>query len=164
MVEILSRNSSSGVDTTTLGGTTALIVDTLLANVARNFMAKNIKSIFWASGANNTDMYALVLHDGDASAAEVAAALSDTSQDLEDSIDYRNGQLTVRIIWDIQVLEYDADTGYSVARMIQWKLPPKGIPVLKGRGLAISVFNPRDTAFANGPVITHLGKLMGGWF
>jgi len=166
MVDIFSR-SNAEVDTGTLAALTANLIATLIPDgVVRNLMVKNIKSHFHVSVPNLGDSFIVALGAADASGAEIATALLSTSQDLEDSVAYNDGQNEVRRVWDTQSIEYDGMiAGGSIQRMIQWKLPPKGIPVLKGHGLAIFCFNT-DTAssFSNGPSFKHQGKIMGGWF
>ncbi len=130
-------------------------------------MLKNLKSIYSLTIGNTADHYCFALADADASDAEIAAALTNTSIDIEDSVAYRTGQDVVRRVWDIQMLEISGglQSGEAVQGMIQWKLPPKGVPVLKGRGLKTVIFNTDSSvAFSNGPVIDGIHKLMGGWF
>ncbi len=166
MVEIFHKQHAE-VDSTTLAGGNALSVGVILQNnTDRNFMLKNLISHFHVSVPNIGDSFVLVLAQADASAAEVASAMDDTSQAYEDSVAYRDGQVIVRRVWDIQSIEYDGlVAGGSVQRKVMWKLPPKGIPNLKGRGLSVFVVNT-DTAvaFSNGPSFKGFSKLMGGWF
>ncbi len=166
MVEILSRPQATRVDSATLAAQTALLVATLVtAPVVRNLMVKNVKTIMHALISNVSDVGILVLGDADASATEIKEALQSTSQDYEDQVAYRDGQSTVRRVWDIQAIPTDGVVvGGSINWEVPWKLPPKGIPILKGSGLAIFIFNVEDAAFSNGPTLVSQSKVMGGWF
>ncbi len=129
-------------------------------------MLKNLMTNVHAVLPNLGDSFVLALADLDASDAEISTAMQATSQSIEDSVEYIDGQQEVRRVWDIQGLNYNGLVAAgSVQQMIQWKLPPKGIPLLKGRGLKLVVYNT-DTAasFSNGPIFKHHSKAMGGWF
>ncbi len=164
-VVIISR-ISSGVDTATLAANTALLLDTLLGNIQRNFMWKNIKTIWHATIPNIADRMLFVLANSDATVAQVATALSNTEGDIENRVAYENGQQEVRVVWDIQPMPLDgAVAGGSQSGTIDWKIPPKGIPTLRGGGLSMFMFNMSDTnAFTNGPSVVAVSKCMGGWF
>ncbi len=155
------------VDTTTLAVITAADLGAVLTNnIVRNFMLKNLATHFHVSIPNLGDSFVVCLVQADATASQIASALSSTSQNPEDSVAYNNGQQEVRIVWDIQTIHYEGMVaGGSVQQKVQWKLPPKGVPVLKGRGLKIWCFNT-DTAnaFSNGPSFKVINKIMGGWF
>ncbi len=166
MVEIFIKQTVS-TDSATLAALAALSLGDLLGTVKRNFMLKNLKTIYNITVGNIADHYCFALADADASDVEIAAALTNTSIDIEDSVAYRTGQDVVRRVWDIQVPEITGGiaSGVALATMIQWKLPPKGVPVLKGRGLKTVIFNTDSSvAFSNGPVIDGIHKLQGGWF
>ncbi len=166
MVEISSTNIASS-DTTILAASTAFNLDTIFSNLKRNFMLKNLKTICKAVYTDTVDMPILVLGATDASVAEIAEALATTAFDPEDSVSYNDGQTKVRRVWDIQpgLPGSNPTTAGTTCWEIKWKLPPKGIPILKGRGISIYAFN-MDTAnaFANGPIFTMVHKAMGGWF
>lgn len=165
MVEIFNITASE-VDTTTLAAAQSMLIAGLFATLQRNFMLKNLKSIVHVSYPNLGDSCLLVLASADASAAEINSAMSSTSKDLEDGQAYPNGQQEVRLVWDIQAIPLDGMVaGGSSQFMIQWKLPPKGIPLLKGRGLTIHAFNfDVAVAFSNGPSFKSYSKAQGGWF
>ncbi len=166
MVEIFIAKNATPVDTGTLGASTAVLISSVVTNPAvRNFMLKNLNTIVNATFPTVTDHLILLLADSDATVAELATSLNSTSQDMEDSVAYRQGQEQVRRIWDIQAVPRDGIVnGGVVGFQIAWKLPPKGVPVLKGRGLSIFGFNPENAAFSNGPSVLTLSKVMGGWF
>lgn len=166
MVEIFVSKNATAVDTDVLGANSSLLIASVVTNPAvRNFMLKNLKTLVQAVIPNISDNCILALADSDASAVEIATALNTTVQDLEDSVDYKLGQTNVRRVWDIQAIPIDGQVAGGTSRfMVQWKLPPKGIPVLKGRGLSIFAFNAENAAFSNGPTIMCLSKLQGGWF
>lgn len=165
MVEIFITNQAE-VDSSTLAALSAVSLGDLLGTVVRNFMCKNLRSQYHVSIPNIGDSFVIVLCSADASTAEIAAALTSTTKNLEDTEAYRTAQVTVRRVWDIQSINYEGlAAGGSVQQQIDWKLPPKGIPVLKGGGLKVVVFNT-DTivAFGNGPTFKAIHKMMGGWF
>ncbi len=162
-------NQTSGIiDSTTLAARAALFQSNVMTAVERNFMVKNLRSEINVSFGSLLDMCVIVLGSLDASVTEIAAAMGDTSQSIEDGVEYTKGQAEVRLIWDYHVVRKDlqplAETPvFNYTH--QWKLPPKGIPVLKGRGLALYIFNMSpDDAFVNGPKVLTMQKIMGGWF
>ncbi len=126
-------------------------------------MIKNIKTIVHAEHPNVTDRAVLVLYNNDFSVTEVVEALSNTL-DVEDQREYPLGQAAARAIWDIQPMPYDIDAGAAMSQ-IEWKLPPKGLPVPEGGGVSIGVLNiDTGNPFSNGPTVHALTKFMGGWF
>ena len=166
MVEIFFHRPSV-LDTGTLGSGTALLLDQLTSNSTRNFMTKNIVSLVQATYPDAGDSIVLVLGNSDSSVVEIAEALENTTQDLETNPEYRDDQVKLRRVWDIQPLMFgNVDAGQGVQQKIQWKLPPKGIPTLKGQGLSIYAYNPQSgVALSNGPTIKScFTKRMGGWF
>ncbi len=165
MVEIFQRNLAA-VDSTTLASLTALSMGDLFGTLVKNFMLKNLESFFQITVPNLGDKWFVALADSDASDAEISAALATTSVDREDSVEYRDGQNEVRRVWSIFKPPGDGlIAGGALSGMHQWKLPPKGIPLLKGRGLKMVVFNfSTADPFSNGPVLTFSSKAMGGWF
>lgn len=166
MVEIFSKINSE-VDTAVLAASTPISIGNVMAApVVRNFMLKNLKTIVHGVFPDKTDACCLVLADGDASASEILEAMASTSIDLEDRVEYPKGQQEVRRVWDIQDLDYTGlVNGGAIMQTVQWKLPPKGVPILKGGGLQIMAFN-MDSAngFTNGPSFMVVHKIMGGWF
>lgn len=155
------------MDTTTLGNGLALELGAVIVNdVKRNFMLKNLQTLVHASVPNLGDSFILALADSDSNDTVIGTALGATGQDPEDGNTYRDDQMKVRRIWSIATLELmGMAAGGSLQQMIQWKLPPKGIPVLKGRGLKVVCFN-HDLVnnFSNGPSFKLYHKIMGGWF
>lgn len=166
MVEIFTVAQPTPIDTGALGAQTAIVIAEIMPDpVVRNFMLKNLRTIVTARVPNVQDSLILVLGDADASLAEIQAALQTITQDFEDRVAYPLGQTVVRRVWDIQPFRLDgAVDGGGVNFMIQWKIPPKGIPVLKGGGLQIYAFNIESNAFTDGPNINTISKVMGGWF
>ncbi len=108
----------------------------------------------------------VVLAEADATDAEIAQALISTVKNPENAVAYRDGQTEVRRVWARASIPYEGlIAGGSVQVMVQWKLPPKGIPVLKGRGLKMCVFNTDvANAFSNGPSFKSISIMMGDWF
>lgn len=129
-------------------------------------MLKNLCSHIHVSVPNLGDSFVVVLANTDSSAADINEALLNTTQTIEEGNDYPRDQTRVRRVWDIQTIPYNGlTTGGSIQHMIQWKLPPKGLPILKGRGLQWMCFNTDSAnSFANGPSFKALTKMMGGWF
>lgn len=128
-------------------------------------MAKNIRTSYQLLNTDVADKLILVLAAQDASVAEIAEALDNTSTDIEDGIEYPLGQNKVRRVWDFRLPPSNTISTYGTAETFNWKLPPKGIPVLKGRGLAIFGYNWDGAQdFVNGPVLHSITKTMGGWF
>ena len=167
MVVIAHKNTAE-VDTTTLAAGLAISIGNITptGGLVRNFMLKNLETHMHVSIPNLGDSFVVVLGDIDASPAEIAEAFATTEMDYEDSVEYRQGQDEVRRIWSIMSIPYNGlVAGGSVQMMHSWKLPPKGIPLLKGRGLTLFCVNT-DTAaaFSNGPSFKPFSKLMGGWF
>lgn len=164
MVEIF-HNVSGHIDTTTLAARTALLVHTIFSDVPRNFMLKNLRHEISVIAPDSADFCLLVLAAADASVGEIAGGMLNTSRDLEDSVAYKDGQADVRRIWDFHIVKSNMASTIVTSYMHQWKLPPKGLPLLRGHGLAVFAFNMSiDNSFVNGPVIVMQSKAMGGWF
>ncbi len=166
MVEIFNRITAQ-VDTGTLASKAAIVIGALITEPSpRNFMLKNAETHFRVTVPSISDSFLIGIAAADASAAEIAEGMDNTGQDLEDSIPYRTGQDRVRRIWAVDAIQYDGlVAGGTVQVKINWKLPPKGIPVLKGRGLNLFCYNFNTAGpFSNGPLFRQWSKLMGGWF
>ncbi len=164
MVTIVHKNVAE-VDTGTLAALTPVLLQTLYSDVTKNFILKNLRTIVHASIPNVGDQAMLVLADSDATLTEVSAALATTAFDPEDNTVFRAGQDTVRRVWDVQPLLFEGAAADSASYLIQWKLPPKGIPSLRGSGLIIYCFNFNiASAFANGPTFNLFTKFMGEFF
>ncbi len=165
MVEIFVH-SQVGVDTTTLASKTAQLVDTLMSDADANFMFKNIRTEFIINTGDLGDQLLLVLAPSDATTTQIAAALVNTSTSRDDAVNYPRGQNDVRQTWDFFVspLKPGEAVGHLEAFTHQWKLPPKGVPVLKGGGLSIFAYNMSSFAFVDGPIVSVISKSMGGWF
>ncbi len=166
MVEIF-WNTSGPIDTAVTNGKTALVAQQLLANITSNFMVKNIRTIVHATWPAASDPLALLLGDDDAVIQDIEDALvPDTSRTRENGVGYPLGQTLARRIWGAIEALYEGrlSDGDSTTMVIDWKLPPKGIPVLKGRGLSIYGFNMSTSQFADGPTLFLITKIMGGWF
>ena len=97
-VEIFVVNSAE-VDTATQAALAVTSLGSLMTDLKRNFMLKNVQSHVHVSVPNLGDSFMLVLAADDASSAEIATALTATSQNIEDSVDYNNGQVFVRRVW-----------------------------------------------------------------
>ncbi len=165
MVEIF--NSGSGpIDSATTNGKTAFVISSMMDDLKRNFMVKNLKTVIAALMGNVDDHLLLVLASADTSIQEIEDAFfPDTTQDVEDGVEYPLGQTVVRRIWDYRALyEGNVSSNNGIMTTIQWKLPPRGIPVLRGRGLKIYGLNMTDVSFTNGPILFSMSKIMGGWF
>ncbi len=165
MVKIFVRNASDD-DTTTLGAASALFLTSILTDVEKNFMLKNLKTIVHANWPDVSDKCVLVLGSTDASVAEIAEAMTSTAFNIEDNVAFSKGQEEVRRIWDVQApFEGNVENTQKTMREIQWRIPPKGIPVLRGRGLSIYAFNMDvNTAFTDGPTFSTWSKAMGEFF
>ncbi len=166
MVEIFHRQLSA-VDTATLAAGNSIVIAGMIAEPAvRNFMLKNLYSIHHIKIPVVEDKFFLALTDADASDTERNQGFDTTSQNPEDGTVYPRDQQRVRRTWGIQGIDYDGiAAGDTIQVAIQWKLPPKGIPVLKGRGIDITLVNlDNANPFSNGPSISTYAKAMGGWF
>ncbi len=165
MVEIFVKRGDS-TDTTVLAANTAILHTNLMTDADRNFMYKNIRTEFNIISVDAADMMILVLASSDATPAEIAQALDNTQVGLDNRITYPVGQQQVRQVWDFFVAPVSQLSGSSLVQFThQWKLPPKGVPALKGGGLAIFLYNASSSfAFVNGPLVRTLTKSMGGWF
>ncbi len=166
MVEIFVHKATE-LDTTTLAASTALLFATLLGTADRNFMFKNVRTEFHISWETLDDKMMILLANMDATVAQLAEAMATTETDIEDSVNYRTGQDRVRRVWDFFVPTVHAEDLTTVHQQFshQWKLPPKGIPVLRGGGLALFAWNMDSTQpFTNGPTLNATTKSMGGWF
>ncbi len=166
MVQIFNRRTNE-VDTLVLAAVTALSIGDIIPDgIVKNFLLKNLQTFFHVSVPNVGDSWIVVLAAADASVGEIAAALANTSMDTEDQIELRDGQSDVRRVWSIHTNSMEGlAAGGSIQEMHQWKLPPKGVPVLRGHGLTMFVYNT-DTAnaFGNGPSFKTFSKGMGGFF
>ena len=165
MVEIF--NTIAEVDTAALGLNASLELISVVTNPAvRNFMLKNLETWFHMKYPDVDDRMLVILADSDATVAQISAAMATTVQDLEAGVDYSTGQRIVRRVWSIGIPEmHGAVNGDVVTWHHEWKLPPKGVPVLKGRGLSLFAFNmDAGEVFTNGPTVTMVAKAMGGWF
>lgn len=163
MVEIYMRGGTA--DSGTLAALAVVSQANLLGTVNRNIMIKNIKTLVHADFPDVNDAAALVLADPDFTLNQISAGLGNTSITPEDASTYIPGQEEVRRVWDIQPLPMGQIAGDAAMSMIQWKLPPKGVPVLRGRGLEIFIWNMSGAnAFSNGPTVVTRSKVMGGFF
>ncbi len=160
-VVIFLKNNS--YDTTTLATRAALLVQTILGSSVRNFMFKNIRSEVFAIQTDLADRVMLVLANSDATVAQVATAMGNNSVNLEDRVNYANGQQEVRVVWDFVALDSPQSNKSNVMH-IQWRIPPKGIPTLRGGGLSIFAFNYGTVDLVNGALGDIQTKSMGGWF
>ncbi len=166
MVKIFYRNHGV-LDTTILGANAALkIGDIIVAPAVKNFILKNLRSNFHIDVPDLGDAFTIVLADDDATAAEIAAGLVNTEQDMEDNTEFPLGQTLARRVWAFFTPELQGiAAGGAIQVQHQWKLPPKGIPVLKGSGVSIYVFNfDKVNAFTNGPNFRGIHKMMGDFF
>ncbi len=157
---------SNVIDTATLAAATAIAASTLMGDLDANFMFKNIRSEIHYIIPDVADKCLLVLANSDATIADITASLSNTIVQRDNGITYANGQQEVRTVWDHRILNYTAiATGGAGSMTINWKIPPKGIPALKGRGLTIFAFNiDRINDYVNGPIVHFQNRWMGGWF
>lgn len=164
MVEIFVHNGLL-TDTTTLAAKTALLHTTLAGSLVKNFMGKNIRTEFSIISFDVADKMLLVLAPSDATVSQVAAGLADTSLNPEDSVNYRTGQKNVRQVWDFFIAPV-SEAATSLNQFThQWKIPPNGIPQLRGGGLSIFAYNmDQVNDYVNGPVLHSITKSMGGWF
>lgn len=165
MVVILNKVNSE-VDSMTLAAQTSLRIGDILVDPVRHFMLKNIWTMVHMVVPNITDSFLLAIVESDPTEARITTALQSTEQNPETSDLYSTGQKDVRLVWAVATLELDGIVaGGSLQRAIQWKLPPKGIPVLRGRGVRVVIFNTDAAAsFVNGPAVKLFHRFMGGWF
>jgi len=151
-------------DFAVLGPGAAGVLDAVVEDVQRNIMFKNGKTLITADWPNANDSLIAVLHYADASNTQVADALAGKSFMIEDGPAYQLQQTENRWIIDIQSMNRPDVAGETSDTQINWKFPPKGIPILRGNGLAISMFNPGPIALLNGPTMNSVSRWMGGWF
>ncbi len=165
MVEILVKTSAI-IDTATLVAQTALLQTNLMSDADANFMWKNIRTEFEIVVGDPVDILVLVLASSDATVAQIKEGLANTEVGRDNAVLYRVGQQQVRQVWDFFIVPWDRKVASEATSFTRnWKLPPKGVPTLKGGGLAIFCFNMSPSNnFANGPIVTTLTKSMGGWF
>lgn len=165
MVEIFYSNPN-GVDTSTLAASTVVQIDLGLSSLNRNFVLKNLRSIYHVNIPDPLDECALILAYSDASDADIEAALTGVAiKDIEDVQAYKDGQLKARGIIAIEEPPWGDIAGAGMVGVVDWKLPPKGIPALKGDGFQILAYNLNTVAaFTNGPTFRGLSKWMGAWF
>lgn len=165
MVEIFTKVNSE-VDSMTLAAQTSLRVGDILVDPVRHFMLKNLWTSVHAVVPNITDSWILAIVETDPSEAQITTAMQTTEQNPESSNAYSDGQREARLVWAVATVDLvGIVAGGSLQQSIQWKLPPKGIPILRNRGVRVVIFNTDAAdAFVNGPAIKLFHRMMGGWF
>jgi len=147
------------IDCDTLAALTALLWDTTMVDFKEAILLKQVITEVNSDWANVTaDSVLAGLAYGDATIAQIAAAITAQVTDTENNQAYREGQTAVRAIIDLRALTPAHTGGETQAQTIEWRLPKKGLPASRGSGFQTFVFNPTSTAHANGPVLRGATK------
>ncbi len=165
MVEIFQSRGDPSIST--LASKTALNVDAALKNLKEAFLLTKAITAGSVEYADINDGLLLVLAYGDASVAEVGAAMSlnsDTAVDFEAVDDYRVQQLAVRrIIAFVALPAGGAASAINgmMAFTVEWALPKGGSPFTKGDGPQIFIYNHGSGAISSGASMTCITKWWG---
>ncbi len=162
MVDIFVTKNET--DSGTLAAVTAVLADINFINLGRAFLLKSYRVMGHALVANLSDKAVFGLAYGDATIAQIAAAMSVTENNTQDAQAYRIDQANVRVVIDFMALPAVETVGALGA--INWdvKLPKAGLPCNEGDGFQTFIWNPDGgSAFSNGPVVLATSRIQGVW-
>jgi len=157
MVDIIEKVTSK--DTQTLAISTALLLSTTIANFKAAILLTYVRLAAIIQWPDVGDKLIIGLAYGDATIAQIAAALVNATVDTEKTQDYRENQVSQRAIIDIWAPPPPAAAGLSTT--INWKprLPAKGLPANASSGFQFFAFNISATAnFTDGPTLLMIEK------
>ncbi len=152
-------NKVVNTDTAVLVAQTALSLDATMKDFKRAILLTHCQVIGVIAWPTIVDELIIGLAYGDATIAQIAAAIVNATVDKDDGQAYRVGQTAERA-----VIDFFAPTCPQVATQrtaVNWKprLPKGGIPSGRNNGFKTFAFNVDDSnAFTDGPTLKLITK------
>ncbi len=152
----------------TLGGRTALALNTQLTAPESSFLMKRYRYLLQLTGRSLTDdgPIAVCMNKGDASLAEINLAFVDNNPTGPSDNTETLGEDQIWSVYQntVDVFQYAGDGTEGVLNT-EWKSfgGKNGIPAVENQGVAVHAFNCGSGALTTGVVINGIVQVQGVW-
>lgn len=147
----------------TLAADTALIVNaTFSTGLTRTFLLKFLDYHVRVVAGTPGESVIVGLAIGQATIAEIAAALTGNITDPSDAVSLTTMAARAAIIWpSVRILDLSPTGGAKLEERIP--MGKKGIPLQEENGMQIFVYNPSTSSLTTGALLNGIVGLTGVW-
>ncbi len=150
----------------TLGSRAALTLSSVMSTSIKNtFLVKKIKYFLHVNGLTNGqgDNILVVINKGDATAAEVAQALTELNTVGPEDTTQMRTQDNAWNVWQNTIRALSSRGSADNAYLSEEISLGKGMPAISEQGIAVHAFNNDGSALDTGAVVNGLIQLYGVW-